>query len=390
MDEHAARLGERIARRHRDRFGVRPETLAYAPGRIEVLGNHTDYNEGYVLSAAIDAGACFALSGRADGGVTLLAADLGEEAAFPLARPEADAVTPWANYGKGVAHLLVPAAARARGFNATFGGDIPAGSGLSSSAAVEMATGLALARHYDVRLPPLELARAGQRAEHEFAGARCGLLDQITSLLGRERALVFTDFRSLETDWVDMPGGVLFLVCNTGVRHRLVESAYNERRAACEAAAALFARRLPHPVGALRDVSMEEWQELAPGMEPAAARRSAHVIGENERVLKGMDALRRGDLAAFGHLLFASHESSVNNFENSCAELDALVEQAERTGGVLGARLSGGGFGGSVIALVEEGAAAEAGRALAGAYAARFGHPADVRPVRASAGARLL
>jgi galactokinase len=239
-------------------------------------------------------------------------------------------------------------------------------------------------------VPPLELARIGQAAEHDYVGVKCGLLDQISSLHGRDDALVMSDFRTLAVRNVPLGHGATFLVCNTAVKHALVESEYNERRARCEEAARDFARVLPHPVAALRDVSLEEWRAHAGRMDPVTARRAAHIVGENARVLEGCDRLAQGDLAAFGRLMFDSHESSRTQFENSCGELDALVSAARRHGRVLGARLSGGGFGGSAVMLVRVGEAAAVAADMAAAYTRAFGHPCATLEIRPSAGARVV
>jgi galactokinase len=269
-------------------------------------------------------------------------------------------------------------------------GDIPLGAGLSSSAALETASALALCSLYSLPVDRMALAKIGQQAEHVYAGVKCGLLDLISSLFGRRGRGVMTDFRSLEVDTVPLGEDVCFLMCNTNVKHRLVESAYNERRAACEHAAAYFAANLKHPVKALRDVSMAELDEGATGLDPVAARRAAHVIGENERVQAGRKLLAAGDLPAFGKLMFASHESSRCKFENSCRELDVLVDAARGMSSVLGARLSGGGFGGSVVVLVHPRDAAVIGKSLSAVFQKSVGRVCDVRVVIPSDGAMVL
>jgi galactokinase len=271
-----------------------------------------------------------------------------------------------------------------------FLGNVPIGSGLSSSAALEISTALAVAKLWNVDLDPLEAARIGQKAEHDFAGAKCGLLDQISSLYGTEKRLVMTDFRSLKVKNPPFSGDYVFLACNTHAKHALVDGAYNERRASCEAAAAFFAAELTHPVSALRDVSMDEWKKHSGTMNAVHAKRAAHVIGENERVLKGMAALDRGDFEEFGELMYESHESSINNFENSCWELDFIVETTRRIPGVLGARLSGGGFGGSVIVLLNARDVETVSKAVSSAYAKEFSQKCDVQLLKPSAGAKVL
>ena len=382
----------RKARVHYEqRFGKPAALAAFAPGRVEVLGNHTDYNEGYVLSAAISCGTCFVAGRRSDSACVIADAMHPDwETRFAADNPAPVPDPAWSNYCRGVwAKLGVPPARRT-GFNGVIASNVPMGAGLSSSAALEMSTALALQALYRLRKEPLELAKIGQAAEHEFAGVKCGLLDQITSLFGKADSLVLTDFRTLAVETVPLASHVCLLVCNTRVKHALVDSAYNERRASCEAAAAWFRERLPHPVRHLRDVSMAEWEEHAAAMPATAAKRSAHVIGENERVLRGAALLRDGRLDRFGRLLFDSHASSRLNFQNSCPELDFLVDRAARTPGVLGARLSGGGFGGSCVALVEQDQAAAAGATLARAYDAEYGAPCTVLELRPADGARLV
>ena len=371
-------------------YGTAPTVAAYAPGRVEVLGNHTDYNEGFVLSAAIQLGTFFVAAPAPDAACRLVAGDLMKEVSFPVHRPAPAAESSWANYVKGVFAKIQPRSGNAHGFRGMFLGNVPLGAGLSSSAALEISTGLALSALYGVSVPPLELAKIGQAAEHEYAGVKCGLLDQITSLFAKAGALVMTDFRTLDARTVPLGGDACFLMCNTRAKHRLVDSAYNERRERCEEAARFFAAALPHPVKALRDVSMAEWQAHAGRMDPVAARRAAHVIGENERVLAGRDFLARGDLAQFGRLMYESHESSRLRFENSCEELDAIVDAARQIPGAIGARLSGGGFGGSAVVLVRPPDAAAVSREIARRYEARVGHACEIIEIRPSDGAALI
>jgi galactokinase len=371
-------------------YSTAPTVVAYAPGRVEILGNHTDYNEGYVLSAAIDRGTYFLAAPSSGPECRLLAGDVMQECRFPVTDPAPSKTMAWANYVKGVVAGLRNQGAVNTGFLGLLGGNVPLGAGLSSSAALEMSAGMALARLYGLTVAPLDLARIGQAAEHHYAGVKCGLLDQLSSLFGRDNALVMADFRSLVATAVPLGAGACFLICNTAVKHSLVESEYNERRERCEEAARFFAAVLPHPVQALRDVSWEEWEQHQARMNPVAARRAAHVIGENTRVLKGRDCLAQHDLAAFGRLMFDSHESSRTQFENSCPELDVLVDAARATPQVLGARLSGGGFGGSVVVLVKSADAAAVARHLTGVYGKAFGHPCTTMIIRPSDGARVL
>jgi galactokinase len=372
-------------------FGMKPVAVAYAPGRVEVLGNHTDYNEGLVLSAAINYGTCILAAPVQGSECRLYDGKFKESAQFPTDVRSPAPKPAWANYLKGVYALLRDRAGVAvPAVNVWIEGDVPLGAGLSSSAALEMAATLALGSVLKVQLEPRDIARLGQKAEHEYAGVRCGLLDQITSLFGQDSALVETDFRTLAVTTVPLDPDLEFLIANTAVKHNLVDSAYNERRAKCEEAARFFAGVLPHPVRALRDVSPAEWQAFAGQMDSVTARRSAHVVGEIDRVQRGAGLLKRGKWREFGALMFESHESSRTQFENSCPELDHLVTAAHAIPEVLGARLSGGGFGGSAVILVPCSAAETVTEKLVASYRQAFGHPCDVLCMRASAGARLL
>ena len=383
-------LIKRVVAGHREKFGGAPGAAAYAPGRIEVLGNHTDYNEGFVLSAAISSGLCAAAALRGGQKCFLAAMDLGETAEFelpvngPLEKPH------WANYLVGVAGLLAKEGRLEEGFSLAFAGDVPRGAGLSSSAALEVAAALALGKIYDIRLSKIQMARLCQKAENEFTGAKCGLLDQISSIYGKEDHLVFTDFRTLAVENDPIGKEICFLMANTRVKHSLVESDYNERRAACEKAAAYFASVLAHPVKALRDVSSDELNNKSSGLDPVILRRAKHIIGENERVLKARGLLKAGRTKEFGKLMFASHESSRVNFENSCPELDFSVNTAADMREVLGARLSGGGFGGSAVLLVNPKDISAVKTKIISAYDCRFGSSCSIEIVRPSAGAALL
>lgn len=337
---------------HVEKFGEQPESIAWAPGRIEVLGNHTDYNEGTVLSAAIDRGHGFCISRSARPGIRLFAADAGQQADFHIGDLSKVHGIGSGNYVKGVFHFIqAHLEQRIDGLDCTSFGAVPLGAGLSSSAALEVSAAFAVLKILNATLDKKEIARLCRRAEHQFAGTNCGLLDQFSSIFGRDHGLIHSDFRTLEVSSVKLPDDIEFLVVNPHVKHSLAESPYNERRERCEQAAAQLAKLLPHPVTALRDVSPEEFAENRNRMTEGAAKRAAHIIGEIDRVERGVELIRSGNLAAFGQLLFESHQSSIKNFENSCPELDIVVAAA-RAAGALGARLSGGGFGGSAIVMV--------------------------------------
>lgn len=372
-------------------YGKEPQVVSYAPGRIEVLGNHTDYNEGYVFSTAINYGTFFAIAPNELGKNRVTAGDLMHEVVFPLEGATPVTKDTWANYVIGTVAGLSKIKPQTTGFDGMFLGNVPMGFGLSSSAALEMCTAKAVCALYDIPADSVTLAKVGQAAEHDYAGCSCGLLDQISSLCGAFGMLVKTDFRTLKVETVDMGPDVCFLMCNPHAKHALVDGQYNSRRKACEEAAAYFAKVLPHPVAALRDVSMAEWETHKAGLDPIVANRAAHPIGEDERVLKGAQLLAEGNLAAFGALLYDSHESSRLMFENSCKELDEVVEITKSVPGVLGARLSGGGFGGSVVVLVNTRDAETAAQAIASAYAKKTGGaPCEVSRIQPSQGATIV
>ena len=386
---------EKVAKKFADHFGKTHSVAAYAPGRVEVLGNHTDYNEGYVLSAAINMGTFFLAAPSPDTKCRLVAADRDEEATFDISSITPSTDMSWANYVKGVLSGLGKKGEIKNGFHGMILGNIPLGAGLSSSAALEISAGLALGELYGIRVHKKNLAKIGQAAEHNFAGVKCGLLDQISSIYGRKNHLVMTDFRTLDVENVPFAGKkagaeACFLMCNSNAKHTLADGVYNERRAKCEEAAKFLAGVLKHPVKALRDVSWEELQQNASKMDTVAAKRAAHVVGECTRVLKGKDFLAQHKIEEFGKLMFESHESSINNFENSCEELDFIVAESRKIPGVMGARLSGGGFGGSAVILINPRDVDTATKAMSSAYIKKYGHACDIRVIKPSAGAKIL
>ena len=373
-------------------YGTKPQIVAYAPGRIEVLGNHTDYNEGYVFSAAIDKGTFFALSPSTDDTCELTAADLMETAKFTTKTVAPAKEMTWQNYVTGTFNWLFdgkPETAK-HGFKAAFLGNIPLGAGLSSSAALEMCAVLAFSNLYGIAKDRTEMAKIGQKAEHTFAGCPCGLLDQASSMYGQEGSLVKSDFRYNTFETVSLGPKVAFMMVKTNAKHALVDGAYASRRVACEDAAKFFARVLRKPVTHLRDVTAAEWILYRDGLDETVARRAIHPIGEDERVLQGAELLNKGHLKEFGALMFDSHESSRKWFENSCEELDAVVDVAKTIPEVYGARLSGGGFGGSCCLLVDPTAAEKIAATITAAYKTRFGDEPQCSLIKPSAGAHLV
>jgi galactokinase len=335
---------------------------AYAPGRVELLGNHTDYNEGYVLSAAIDRGVT--ITGAASGStrVSLHSATLGNTHEADAASLSPDSENEWANYPLGVLDVFAKAGLPVSGFTAEIASNLPLGAGLSSSAALEVATGTLLKKIFGFELDRLQLAKLCRRAENEFVGVNCGLLDQASSAFGKAEHIIFLDCRLETVETTPIPAGIGLLITQCGVPHRLAGGEYNERREQCfDAAARLGAK-------ALRDVSSAQLQAGKASLPELSYRRAAHIVGENERVLRGLEFLRAHDAGGFGALMFASHESSRVNFENSTPELDTLVEIARELPGVLGSRLTGGGFGGATVTLVELDKAAEIEASLIAKY----------------------
>ena len=321
---------------------------ARGPGRVELLGNHTDYNDGVVLSAAINFAVTVQGQASTDEAATISSTFSPEIVREPLSRLDPQrGETAWANYPLGVAYCLREAGYPIEGFEMEVASDLPSGAGLSSSAALEVATARFLMKLFSLEISPMEVAKLCRRAENDYVGVNCGLLDQVSSIFGKRGQAIYLDCRSEQVENIPLPSDTELLVFHTGVEHRLVGGEYNERREQCFAAARALG------VSALRDVTVSQLQHARSILDPLVYRRAAHVVGENERVFAGIDYLRHGDRAAFGRLMFASHESSRLNFENSTPELDLLVELAQAQPGVLGSRLTGGGFGGATISLVE-------------------------------------
>lgn len=321
---------------------------SYAPGRAEWLGNHTDYNDGFVLGLGLGVGVNVKGGPWDDFRLGVTAADLDRRCDESLDKLSPRDDEPWANYVFGVAAGFLARGAKASGLNLEIRSNVPMGAGLSSSAALECATARLLQQAWGTSFDELELARIGQEAEHRFAGVRCGLLDQVTSLFARRDCAVYLDCRSLEVRRVPVPSAARFVIVQSGVKHALSDGAYNVRREECEVAAHVLG------VGKLREVSMDDVEVAARDgrLADAPLKRARHVVSENARVVAAVQALEHGDLAAVGRLMNESHESSRVLFENSCEEVDFLAATARRCAGCYGARLSGGGFGGAILAMV--------------------------------------
>lgn len=327
-------------------YGTPPSFLARSPGRVNVIGEHTDYNDGFVLPMAIDRAMWIALRPRDDSQVHVHSLDFDQRGQFDLnAFGHTD--EGWLEYIKGTAWALQDAGYALTGWEGVFAGDIPIGAGLSSSAALELATARALTAIADIAWDPVQMALLGQKAENDWVGLNCGIMDQMISASGLAGHAVLIDCRSLETTPVPLPPESTVVVMDTATRRGLVDSAYNERRAQCEAAAAFF------QAPALRDVSLAKFEEEAAELEPLIRKRARHVISEDERTLQAVQAMHRGDAHQLGRLMDASHASLRDDFEVSSRELNAMVKIAKKQHGCYGARMTGAGFGGCAVALVQ-------------------------------------
>lgn len=334
-------------------FGGEPATVVRAPGRVNLIGEHTDYNDGYVLPVAIDRSVLVAAAPRNDRRVVIHAPDFGEDAQFSLDDIEYDQVNTWSNYQRGVAYFLEERGIKLPGLNAVVVGDVPIGSGLSSSAAVEVSMAYTWQVLASFELSRVELALLCQRAENEFVGMNCGIMDQFVSALGQRDHALLIDCRSLDYQPVPLPTGAAIIVADTMKRRGLVDSEYNTRRQECEEGVRILQRYLPE-VQALRDVSVAQFVEYKGQLPEKVRQRCRHVIYENEQVLRGVAALRADDLDAFGWLMNESHSSLRNDYEVSCPELDIMVKAAWKVEGVYGSRMTGAGFGGCTVSLVAE------------------------------------
>jgi galactokinase len=340
-----------LAEAFRQRFQSDPLVFR-APGRTNLIGEHTDYNEGFVLPAAIDFYCSVAISPRDDRQLVIYSENLDALTFTELSSNPLEPTHSWSDYPLGVAAELRRLGHTLRGANLYIRSQVPIGAGLSSSAALEVSTGLALLQTSGIALDRVQLALLCQRAENDFAGAHCGIMDQFISCFGRANGALFLDCRSLAFEMVSLPQTWSIVLCNTNVKHSLSESGYNNRRAECEQAVALLRESLPG-TQSLRDVTLPQLEQLRAKLPDVLYRRCCHVITENLRVQQTVQALAVGDFAAIKPLFLASHESLRDDYEVSCRELDVMVELALAHPGVHGARITGGGFGGCTVNLVE-------------------------------------
>ena len=362
-------------------FSRKPQFVVRAPGRVNLIGEHTDYNDGFVLPLAIDRAAWLAVAAREDGVVRIQSIDRQARSEFQLDR--LDKGEGWQEYIKGMAYQLQRAGRTLRGFDGVLAGNVPIGAGLSSSAAVEMAAGRAFAAVSGLEWQPAEMAKLGQQTENQWIGVHTGIMDQMVSAAARAGQALFLDCRSLEYQHVPVPDSAVVVVMDTSTRRGLVESAYNERRSQCEQAARFFG------AVALRDVSMEAFEKRQGDLEDVLRRRARHILTENQRVLEAVDALRADDLHRLGGLLNASHLSLRDDFEVSSPALDQIVAAAQAQPSCYGARMTGAGFGGCAVALVKREEAPAFVPAVLTAYKRQSGLDAVIYICRASQGASV-
>jgi galactokinase len=362
-------------------FNAKPEFIVRAPGRVNLIGEHTDYNDGFVLPMAIDRAVWIALSPRADSQVRIRSLDLEVDSAFELhSLTKGDG---WLEYIKGVANELQKAGHELRGFDAVMTGDVPRGAGLSSSAAVELATARAFAAASGFAWDAAQMAKISQKAENEWVGMKCGIMDQMASAASKEGFALFLDCRTLEYQHAPLPKNTSVVILDTSTRRGLVDSAYNERRSQCEEAARWFG------VKALRDVSVDEFEKSS-GLSEVVMKRARHIITENARVLEAVNVLKEGNVKRLGELFNASHNSLRDDFEVTNEALNQIVECAQEQSSCYGARMTGAGFGGCAVALVQEENASDFTNAVSAAYKQKSGLDASVYVCKASAGASLV
>ena len=357
-----------------------------APGRVNLIGEHTDYNDGFVMPVAINRYTTVTLAPRGDRRLSVRSAAYTNSVTIDLDAPGGGPSGTWSDYVRGVAAVLERRGWRLQGAELSIASDVPLGAGLSSSAALEVAVAFALLGAAGHDIDRTAVARACQEAEHEFAGTRCGVMDQFVACHGRAGHALLLDTRTLETAWLPVPADVHIVVCNTMTGHALATDEYNQRRAECEAGVRALAVRMPR-IRALRDVTYSDLDANRDVLSDTVFRRCRHVVTENGRTLSAAEALREGDVARVGVLMAASHASLRDDYEVSTRELDVMVEAAMEADGTIGARMTGGGFGGSTVNLVRADASQAFARQVAARYEARTGRAPEIYTCSAAEGA---
>lgn len=356
------------------RFGT-PCAIFRAPGRVNLIGEHTDYNDGYVMPAAIGFDTFVACAETDGGNISIQSLQETQTATFPVHESKPQPAHNWTDYVRGVLIQLQCEGVTISGANLLIDGQVPIGAGLSSSAALEVAAALAFLSLSHRSLDQTKIAQLCQRAENEFVGSRCGIMDQFASLHGRAARALLLDCRSLDTRLLPLPENISLVICNTMVKHSIARGEYNLRRAECEAGVRYLSQHRK-TVSALRDVTEDDLRQFGTGLSDVLLRRCRHVVTESARVLAAADALALANLKRFGQLMYESHRSLKYDFEVSCSELDTMVELARKIPGVYGARMTGGGFGGCTINLVESSEARAFREQIINAYQ----HATQIRP----------
>jgi galactokinase len=377
-----------LASLFKNRFGTQPRIFR-APGRVNLIGEHTDYNEGYVMPAAVGFSTYLAIAPRPDHKLVVRSEEFTDNFEFDLDHLPQKRVGAWCDYVLGVASVLREAGHKFGGANLLVHGEVPIGAGLSSSAALEVSSALAFLTLTETSLPLPEIAKLCRRAESEFVGARVGIMDQFVSCMGKAGHAFFLDCRSLEFKFVPIPSGLQLVVCNTMVKHDLATGAYNTRREECEEGVRAFAKWDP-AVRALRDVSVDVLDQHKKDIPVEIWKRCSHVVHENQRTLDAARAVTEGNLVRVGNLMRESHDSLRDLYEVSCRELDVMVEAAEGLPGFIGGRMTGGGFGGCTVNLVREENAEEFAKQIAERYRAATGIRSPVYLCSAEDGAQAV
>lgn len=376
-------LQQRVEKAFEEQFGSRPEFIVRAPGRVNIIGEHTDYNDGFVLPMAIDRAVWIALRGRDDGRVFVRSLEQETPTHFSLKNVQHSSEG-WSEYVKGMAAMLLESGHSLTGWEGVLSSDVPVGSGLSSSAALEMATGCAFAVVSGFPFDGVEMALLGQRTENEWVGANTGIMDQMISANGKEGFALLIDCRDLSTKTIPLPNDTAVLIMDTMTRHSHTESGYNERRASCEKAAAFF------DASHLRDVSLDQLQSARPDLDYLTFRRARHVISENQRVLEAVQAMRDEDAVRLGTLMNASHASLRDDFEVTNEALDIMAQLAQAQPGCFGARMTGGGFGGCAVALVQTDKAQDIATAVSQEYEEKTGLAPKIYVTSATNGTAVI
>ena len=370
-------------------YGTLPNIWVQAPGRVDLMGSHTDYNEGFVLTEAIERNTWIAARRREDSKIQIGSLNIAGHSSFSLEKITYDKATPWTNYVRGVAHVLQTEGFDLDGFDALVDSTIPFGSGLSSSAALEVATAFLFTSLGEHKIPKVEIAKYCQRAENEFVGMNCGILDQYSSVMGEKDSLMLLDCRSITSQVIPIHPGLMVVICDTKAKRELTGSEYSERRANCEEGTRILQEAYPD-INALRDVTIDQFKTQRTKLPEVVAMRCQFVIEENQRVLDMAEAIEKGSPDSIRTLMDASFEGARDLYEISCREMDAMMRAMTSAPGVIGARQAGAGFGGCMVAIIKEHQMESFSKHVIDHYLQETGIHAEVYPARASSGAGVL